>query len=174
MQGEFVTLDRYQIGYADGIALARRIMAMEWGRQPRNGSPAEFKAGLAYDRVGARAELAGKLYLNPIKWNAFTAGRTRELPDLGDFIDVKGRSRAYFDLPVQKDSRPEWAYLLVDCSQHPVYRIVGWEWGHTAMATANWDDPAGGMPAFFVKQGVLRDPVELRREVGSRSELKDG
>ena len=40
-----------------------------------------------HHRLGARCEVAGKLFLNPIKWHAL-AIKIRRLPDLGDFVDV--------------------------------------------------------------------------------------
>lgn len=166
----FVTLSEYQIGFADGIAYARRKSAIENDRKPRNGSPTDRKKAMGRDTLGTRSEAAGHVWTG-LNWNAL-ATRISGLPDLGDWIDIKGRSKAHYDLPVPKDGKPHWAYVLVDASAHPVYRIVGWLMGEEAMLDKFWDDPSGEGPAFFVPQNKLHTPQDLLAEIAKRKKIE--
>jgi hypothetical protein len=156
------------IEYADNIAALRQGTAFLKRRANANGLIGSFDQLLAIHRMGARCEAAGKLYMNPIRWHAF-AGRIKGLPDLGDFIDVKGRSRASYDLPVQKDDEDDFAFLLITAESHPDYAIHGWAWGREAKNDQFWDDPKGGRPAYFMPQGALRDAEELRALVHGKT-----
>ena len=156
----FVTLTPDIIEYADNIAALRQGTAFFKNRVNANGLTGSFDQFLAINRLGARCEAAGKIYLNPIRWHAF-AEQIKGLPDLGDFIDVKGRSRASYDLPVQKDDEDDFAFLLITAESHPVYAIHGWAWGREAKDDRFWDDPKGGRPAYFMDQELLRPPEEL-------------
>jgi hypothetical protein len=162
-----VTLTQAMVDYADAIACVRRGQAHIKRRQARNGLYGSFAELLEKEQLGTRCELAGKRYLNPIRWNALLPKIHGE-PDLGDFIDVKGRSSPRYDLPVQADGEAAFAYLLVFPDPHPRYCIRGWMWGFDAKQPEHWSDPAGDRPAFFVKQGLLRDPEELFAEVRQR------
>jgi hypothetical protein len=162
-----VRLELSHIDFADNVAALRRSQAFMRARKAHNRAPTNFDGAFAIDRLGARCEVAGKLFLNPIVWHAY-AERISGLPDLGDFIDVKGRSKDWHSLIVQKDDEDRWAFLLVDASGHPDYRMVGWLWGHEAKQQEFWNDPAGGRAAFFVPQTSLRDSSELFDEVRRR------
>jgi hypothetical protein len=163
---EIVILNDYQIGFADGVAYARRMLAIHKARAPRNGSPTDRKKALGRDVLGVRGEAAGHVYTG-LRWNALSQIIGR-LPDLGDWIDVKGRSKAHYDLPVPKDGMLDWAYMLVDCSGHPAYRIVGWMFGSDAKQAQWWGDPSGEGPAYFVPQKELREPAELLRIIDQK------
>lgn len=93
--------------------------------------------------VGGRSEAAAWTYLFPIHWRWYIFGLTR-LPDLGKLIEVKGtesRGRQRLILPKKGGIAPpsEWAYLLVDASQHPLYRMVGWLYGWEFLDDAHVD-----------------------------------
>ncbi len=124
--------------------------------------------------AGLPGEVAGKLYLNPVIWNAFRSyGSIHNLADLEDWIDVKTRTKSWHDLIVQEDDPPGWAYLLVYSNRHPVYQIVGWCWGWEAQQKKFWDDPAGGRAAYFVKRAetIMKPPEELFAIVRQRQTM---
>lgn len=108
----WVTLEPLHIEFADKIARWRRNAAVDRSRPAHNGAPVKYQAALSIDVLGARAEAAGKLYLNPIRWNAY-AESVRDLADLGDWIDVKGRAKSWHDLIVQRDDPAPVAGLRI-------------------------------------------------------------
>jgi len=159
MRSIWITLGPQQIACADEIARKRQGAAVLRQRPAHNGAPVDYERALSINVSGARCEMAGWKWLRPIKWHAL-AEDIGSLPDLGDFIDVKGISKSRHKLIVQKNDPPDWAYLLICSEQHPRYEIVGWLWGREAQQERYWGDPAGGRPAFFVN-GPLRDCEEL-------------
>ena len=158
------------IEYADNVAALRQGSAFLKHRSPANGLAADFEVSLAHHRLGARCEAAGKIYLNPITWHAL-AERIKNLPDLGAFIDVKGRPRDTNDLIVQKDANDQFAYLFISAEHHPDYHIFGWAWGYEAKQQRFWRDPAGGRPAYFMPNEELpHSPDELRALIHDKQE----
>lgn len=156
-----IRLENLHIDFADKLAVRRQDAADRRRRPAKNGAPTSRPRALAMHVLGTRTEAAGKLYLNPIAWNAFVED-VRDVPDLGDFIDVKGRSKSWHNLIVQEDDPANWAYLLVDASKHPIYSVIGWCWGHEAKQKKFWNDPAGGRAAYFVDdRRILRPPTDL-------------
>lgn len=155
-----IKLEAEHVAFADQVAIRRQAAAIERQRPAHNGAPEATPAALAIHILGARCEAAAKLYLNPIHWNAFHAS-VKNLPDLGEFIDVKGIAKPSHRLIVQKDDAAEWAYLLVNAFEHPLYTMEGWCWGRDAQHPAFWRDPVGGRAAYFVARDRLRPPHEL-------------
>ena len=159
-----VTLTPTMIEYADNVAAVRQGTAFLKQRPNANGLIGSFDQLLAIHRQGARCEAAGKVYLNPIRWHAL-AEHIKGLPDLGDFIDVKGCSRDTDRLILQRDCEDDFAYLQI-FNRHPGYFIGKWCWGFEGKQEQFWDDPKGGRPAYFVTP--WRDPEELFAEVRLR------
>ena len=156
-----IVLSQHDSDYGASVGCIRRGEAFIKGRdqdRPRVG----YRQLLAEDILGARCELAAKRWLDPIPWNELLKDVNSSTPDLGDDIDVKGRSKIWYDLLVQKKAPDHFAYLLVFPNPHPTYCIRGWLWGHEAKVPEYWGDKAhNDRPAFFVPQGVLRHPDEL-------------
>jgi hypothetical protein len=164
-----ITPPQNVIDYADNVAALRRSRAFLWRLKNADGLVGDFDTLLAMDRMGARCEAAGKLYLNPIHWHACTE-RFKGAPDLGDFIDVKGRYRDTDDLIIQKDDQDRFAYLFVSAEHHPDYLIFGWAWGHEAKQEQWWRDPRGRNPAYFMPvEDLPHPPDELLSLVQKRS-----
>lgn len=155
-----IELTDEMIDYADNVACGRRWQAWKKSRKNHNGLTGTFDRMLAIDRLGARCELAGKRFLNPIRWNAISE-TIRRLPDLGDFVDVKGRAKGWHNLIVQKDDEDEFAFLLVSAERHPLYDITGWVWGKEAKRQEFWKEPVPGRPAYFIPAEKLYDPADL-------------
>jgi len=133
------------------------------GRFPANAAPTEYATALAMHIQGARTELAGKLYLDPVHWNAllqYIHGK----PDYTDYvinIDAKSRWQRHHSLIVQLDDPDDWYYLLICGALHPDYEIVGWLKGNEAKREENKADPVGGRPAYFCK-GPFHHPAKLK------------
>ena len=156
-----ITLTEEQIRIADFVGKKRQDDAVRRGRPAKNKAPEDYYEALRIHVIGARCELAGKLCLDPVKWNALLDD-VRGVPDLSTFIDVKGRRLRHHSLIVQYDDPGEWAYLLVCSSNHPEYDIAGWLWGREAKQEKNRKDPVGGRGAYFADGASLRSVDELK------------
>lgn len=157
-----IELKQQHTDFTDPLARRRMDAAVERNRQPNNNAPAnDTEEAFALVVMGTRCECAAYLWAKPVKWHTF-ADDVRDLPDLHDFINVKGTSRSTDSLLVKSDEPDHWAYLLVlPWPRHPLYRIRGWLWGHEAKQVQWWRDPVGDRPAYFVPQLELRGPEEL-------------
>jgi hypothetical protein len=160
-----VTLTAEMIEYADYVAALRKGTAFFKGWAHRNGLAGTFDELFALERMGTRCEVAGKVCLNPIRWNAF-AERTKGLADLGDFIDVKGCARESDRLVVQRDAREDFAFLQVCAARHPDYIIGKWVWGREAKQERFWTALKPGRPAYVLDP--WREHEELRALVHER------
>ena len=174
----WITLAPEQIEFSDKWAHARQNNAVAADLAPHNNAPVEPDAATALHVLGLRGECAGYIYLKPVKWHLFKPGRLameEQLPDLEDWIDMKARTKSWHSLIVQRDDPPDWAYVLVCAHEHPRYCLIGWCYGHEAQQQQHWDDPAGGRPAYFIKQDnpILRPVADLLREVRKRQARTD-
>ena len=154
-----ITLPTNVIDYADNVAALRRSRAFLWQLKNAYGLTGDFDTLLAMDRMGARCEAAGKLYLNPIHWHACTE-RFKGAPDLGDFTDVKGRCLDTDDLIVQADDQDHFAYLFISAEHHPDYLVFGWAWGHEAKRAELRNPKGRNNPAHFMPVEDLPHPPE--------------
>jgi len=110
---------------------------------------------------GARGECAAYLWFSPIVWHTYRDDGLTDLPDLGDFIDVKTVVHRTPLLIVQPTAPDDWVYLLVNGEKHPHYTLEGWLWGREAKTRKYMWDPLGGRAAFFVPARDLRPPITL-------------
>jgi hypothetical protein len=74
--------------------------------------------------------------------------------DLPPNIDIKTRSRHYYDLIVQLDESPDKILVLVTI-ENRITLIHGWIKASDAMKDQWKKDPAGGRPAYFVPKTEL-------------------
>jgi hypothetical protein len=153
---------------ADGHELAgmRRQSGIDRNRPAENGAPTQADEAMRLDLIGAMAEEAGYVYFRPVKWAKFISGRLNNEPDFHDFIEMKGRPQSWHELPIQRKGIPDRAYVLALGHNHPVWELVGWCWGHEGMRAEFLKDPAGGRPAYFVPQEIVR-----RRQMGELFEI---
>ena len=151
--------DPFVLEYADNVAAVRQGTAYLKNRVNKVviGS---FDRFLALNRQGARCETAVKILLNPIRWWAL-AEKLTHLPDLGLFVDVKGRAKAWHEMPVQTDDEDEFAFVLVTAENDPDFVVHGWLWGWEAKKHPLKDPDNRGSLAHFVDQDALRDTDEL-------------
>lgn len=171
---EWVTMETLHIDFADKIAVKRRRNASDNNWRGSQGAPEDDAHALPLDILGARAEAAGKLYMNPVTWNAYSLRHTDA--DLDDFIDVKGVADSYRRLLISPKKPDHWAYLLVDASAHPEYQIVAWCWGHEGKQQKYWEVKRTDGGGYFIPRNdpIMKPPQELLEELRRRQNTRKG
>jgi hypothetical protein len=133
------------------------------------------------DILGMLAEMAAASWLDPVERTNAIFSRQQidagaKLPDLGDFIDVKGirRRNDHLIIPCgrewnKNDPTDHWAYLVAGGWEYrpPLrrFRMVGWLWGHEIRQRypahiPSWtDDPE--RRSRWVPLSDLRPPLTL-------------
>jgi hypothetical protein len=130
------------------------------GLKGRNGGATTGAMALTIHLLGAAGEMAVASYLG-LKEHLFKETEAkRGSADLPFNIDVKTRSKAAYDLIVQKGEDGQRIFVLVTIEKQRTL-IWGWCYGHEAMQERFWADPARGRPAFFVPKAELRPIGEL-------------
>jgi len=127
------------------------------GLRGRNGGAWKGSKALDIHLLGAAGEMAVASYLG-MKEHLFKETEARRGSDDLPNIDVKTRSKASYDLIVQKQEDPEKIFVLVTIENQQTL-IHGWCYGKQAMQEQYWADPARGRPAYFVGKEHLR-PME--------------
>ena len=71
-------------------------------------------------------------------------------PDFKPDIDAKWCGKPKQRMIVEPDADDFWRYLLVDGSEHPTYKMIGWYYGHECK------QPMWLQPPFIDRDGALR------------------
>lgn len=123
----------------------------------RNGASSIGNMALRYHLIGAAGEMAVASFLG-LKDHLYKEQvAIKGSADLPGNIDVKTRSKHFYDLIVQLDDKPEKNYWLVTI-EDKIIRIHGWlPWDQCAKAEYK-KDPARGRPAYFIPKSKLYDP----------------
>jgi hypothetical protein len=130
------------------------------GLRGRNGGAWQGSKALDIHLLGAAGEVAVASYLG-LKEHLFKEKEARRgSDDLPGSIDVKTRSKAAYDLIVQRNESPNKKFVLVTVENQQTL-IHGWCYGHEALQEQYWADPARGRPAYFVPKEALRSIDEL-------------
>jgi hypothetical protein len=156
-----IILQEKHIKYSDWIARERRKLAIEMNRKPGTNCTTENNQALAYDILGMRCECAGYLFFQPVKWHWQIVKDVKNLPDLDNFIDVKGIAQARHRMIVPLNGREDWAYVLVSGHNHPEYEVFGWLWGKEAKKDIYLDNPAGRGESYYIERKFLNSPDTL-------------
>jgi hypothetical protein len=130
------------------------------GLRGRNGGAWKGSKALDIHLLGAAGEVAVASYLN-LKGELFKETEAKKNSDDLPGIDVKTRSKACYDLIVQRGSDPQKKFVLVTIENQQTL-LHGWCYGHEALQERFWADPARGRPAYFVTKEHLR-PMETLR-----------
>jgi hypothetical protein len=169
-RGLYAKLAPWMIAEADFQAKRRRDYAKSIGRIPGNNLVADEEEALAMDILGCRCERAGKVILPTLVWHTELVRDVDSVPDLGDFVDVKGMKldRHHLLIPRAK-LKLQWAYLLISAEEHPYYWCAGWLWGHEvpAIATAG---PYAHRPSYQIEAEQMHKPYLLQQFVKERSQ----
>jgi hypothetical protein len=127
------------------------------GLRGRNGGASFGSKALEIHLLGAAGEMAVASYLG-MKSFLYQATEAERGSDDLPGIDVKTRSKASYDLIVQRQSDPNRKFVLVTIENRQTL-LHGWCYGHEGIKEIYWADPARGRPAYFVPQSALR-PME--------------
>ena len=123
----------------------------------RNGGASFGSRALDIHLLGAAGEMAVASYLG-MKHELYKETEAKRGSDDLPGIDVKTRSKANYDLIVQKNEDPKKKFVLVTIENQQTL-LHGWCYGHEAVDARYWADPARGRPAYFVPQSALH-PME--------------
>ena len=123
------------------------------GLRGRNGGAWKGSKALDIHLLGAAGEVAVASYLG-LKEHLFKETEARRGSDDLPGIDVKTRSKASYDLIVQKREDPKKVFVMVTIENQQTL-LHGWCYGHEAMQEQYWADPARGRPAYFVPKEAL-------------------
>jgi hypothetical protein len=143
---EFVfTEDERQQAVKEG--LRRQGFNESKGLRGRNGGAWKGSKALDIHLLGAAGEVAVASYLN-LKGELFKETEAKKNSDDLPGIDVKTRSKASYDLIVQRGSDPQKKFVLVTIENQQTL-LHGWCYGHEALQERFWADPARGRPAYL-------------------------
>jgi hypothetical protein len=130
------------------------------GLRGRNKGPRFGDEALKVHLLGAAGEVAVASFLG-LKHELFKETEAKRGSEDLPGIDIKTRSKSYYDLIVQKGECPERKFVLVTIDSGETL-LHGWCYGHEAMQDKFWADPARGRPAYFVGQSFLRSMESLK------------
>lgn len=132
------------------------------GLRGRNNGAWRGDKALEIHLLGAAGEMAVASYLG-MKEHLFKEAEAKRGSDDLPGIDVKTRSKASYDLIVQRQSDPSRKFVLVTIEDQKTL-IHGWCYGKEAMEGKYWADPARGRPAYFVPKSALRPMDTLKHD----------
>jgi hypothetical protein len=103
--------------------------------------------------MGATGELATAKFLN-VYWPAGI--NTYKAPDLADFLQVRSRSLAKYELYCRPEDPDDHIFILTHYEDYPRFEIVGWLLGRDVKTLGRTGKPGGYRPAKFVRHDQLR------------------
>lgn len=153
-----VTLTWPEMLTAYQVSAQRRLMALQGKFKPRYGAP-EFIGADEMDLFACRAEMAVAKGLN-LYWS----GGVGEFDvDVGGLVEVRSIARPGLSLIVHPKDKWWCPFVLVDASNPPHMKLVGWVFGSDAQDERFWSDPSNkNRPAYFVPQSELNPISELQ------------
>lgn len=125
------------------------------GRRGRNGGAETGDKALQWHILGCVGEYAVALATNQLDALFQEDIPLRGSADLPGRIDVKTRSKHYYDLLVQKDEDPDKILVLVTCQPKSPTRIHGWVRASTAMKPEYWKEWVPGRGCYSFPQSKL-------------------
>lgn len=143
-------------------AFRRQALNEQQCRKGRNNGAEKGELALRYHMLGAAGELAVAVMLGMEDQLYQETEAKRGSSDLPPNIDVKTRSRHYYDLIVQLDESPNKILVLVTI-ENRIVLIHGWIKSKDAMQAQWKKDPAGGRPAYFVPKTELLSLSTLKQ-----------
>ena len=149
------TAEERRLAMEEGVR--RQSVNEAKGLRGRNNGPTFGGKALEVHLLGAAGEMAVASYMG-LKEHLYAEKEAKrgscDLPG----IDVKTRSKASYDLIVQKREDPRKKFVLVTIENQKTL-LHGWCYGEEAMQERFWADPARGRPAYFMPKEHLR-PME--------------
>lgn len=144
-----VELSTHELHLAASVGLRRQLSAIASKRPDRHGINAED--GWRAHIEGACGELAVAKFLGKY-WDG-SVDTFRTLPDL-DTVEIRTRSKHYYDLIIRRDDDPSKTYILVT-GLAPSFQVRGWIKGHAAQRDEWLKTHGGREEAWFVPASKL-------------------
>lgn len=145
-----IALDWYEVHLAAVVGTRRQIEALRNGNPDKHGYEG---SGWELHIEGAAAELALAKVLGRY-WNG-AINTFKDGGDVGPTLQVRLRTKHYYDLLIRPDDPDEKAFVLVT-GTCPEFRVHGWMWGADAKRQ-EWLQTHGNRPAaYFVPKDALR------------------
>lgn len=138
------------------------------GLKGRNNGAARGPEALRHHLLGAAGEMAAASYLGLKQFLYQETEARRGSYDLPPNIDVKTRSRHYYDLICQLDESPDKVLVLVTI-ENRITLVHGWITSEDAMQEKWKKDPAKGRPAYFVPKDNLSPIGQLKECLNVRT-----
>ncbi len=135
-------------------AFRRQALNEQQGRKGRNNGAENGELALRHHLLGAAGEMAVAVMLGMEDKLYQETEAKRGSADLPPNIDIKTRSRHYYDLIAQLDESPGKILVLVTI-ENRITLIHGWIKAADAMKEQWKKDPAGGRPAYFIPKTEL-------------------
>lgn len=155
-----VTLTKEELKEAARIGSIRQAEAI------RNGNPEKHgcNGGVEWHIMGCNGELAACKVLG-VKWEK-KINTYRKEADIGKRIEVKYRSKRYYDLIIRKDDNPDSLFILVVPGLDPnSFNVKGCIWGRDGMKKCYVENYGNRGEAFFVPQNVLMPMEEIIKSI---------
>jgi len=140
-------------------AFRRQALNEQQCRKGRNNGAEKGELALRYHMLGAAGEMAAAALLGMEDKLYQETEAKRGSSDLPPNIDIKTRSKHYYDLIVQLDESPDKILVLVTIENRTTL-VHGWIKSKDAMEEQWKKDPAGGRMAYFFPKTKLR-PLAL-------------
>lgn len=155
MNENTITLAWHEYAMAAEIGKLRQLASIRRSSKDNHGF-----AGLGWSEhiEGACGELAVCKYLG-VYWDGGID--TFKGADLGFGIQVRTRSKHYYELIFRNDDSDDDIYVLVT-GQCPTYTVRGFIQGSDARKKEYLREHGGRPEAFFVPHGALTEPSRLR------------
>lgn len=132
------------------------------GKLGRNNGPALGDDALRMHILGAGGEMAVASFLGLKDFVFQETEATRGSCDLPFNIDVKTRSRHYYDLICLLDESEDKTLVLVTIQNQEI-RLHGWLHAHQAKQKQWRKEHVPGRPCYFVPKNNLRSMEELKQ-----------
>lgn len=156
-----VSLSAAQIQFALDEAQRRQSHNESRGLKGRNRAPSSGAKALEMHRLGCIGELAVAVHLG-LEGRVFSAQSPfRNSVDLPGGIEVKTRSKKFYDLLVQLDDDPNKTFVLATHEGGQTTQIVGWIKGKDAMRKEWIREFVRGRPCYAVPQSALESMSTL-------------
>jgi hypothetical protein len=143
-------------------AFRRQSLNEQQGKKGRNNGAEKGELALRHHLLGAAGEMAVAVILGMEDQLYQETEAKRGSFDLPPNIDIKTRSKHYYDLIVQLDESPDKILVLVTI-ENRITLIHGWIRASDAMKEQWKKDPAGGRPAYFVPKTELQSLSTLKQ-----------
>tara|TARA_R100001086_G_scaffold160830_1_gene86522 strand:+ start:141 stop:785 length:645 start_codon:yes stop_codon:yes gene_type:complete len=145
---------------AQQLSESRQRDCEAWGSKPAHGFRGGTAAQLRIHRIGAYGECGYATYAK-LTLPVYT-GQEFSMPDFGEDIQVRTRTRQWHELYRRQTEPPEWRYVLVtlvrgsDAEKPTACYIRGWLPG-VEMERPDWMQTHGNRdPAWFAPTASLR------------------